>query len=147
MGHDKTAKADNLSQRRQMPNVMSSACTPGLNVLRPPKKPMKHGGTPLPVQGAFAEKNTWWAYLRQTFASRPTTHRWNFVKHECQTTPGGDPLPVQGAPAEKNIQLNSSAAHCYAWAVVIVVALLMTTASDHRGSVPRASCLCSRPFQ
>merc|ERR1712194_240538 len=86
-----------------MPNVMSSACTPGLNCLETSgKKPMKHGGAPLPVQGASAEKNHWWAYLRKAFASRPTTHRWNFVNNECQTTPGGAPLPVQGAPAEKN---------------------------------------------
>merc|ERR1712194_840319 len=66
------------------------------------KKPMKPGGAPLPVQGASVEKNTWWAYLWQAFASRPTTHRWHFVNNECQTTPGGAPLPVQGAPAEKN---------------------------------------------
>merc|ERR1712194_769182 len=50
----------------------------------------------------------------------------------------------KGAPAEKNIQLNSSAAHCYAWAAVIVVALLMPTASDHRGSVTRAATSRSR---
>merc|ERR1711935_706438 len=57
--------------------------------------------SPVITQGASAEKNTWWVYLRQAFASRPTTHPWNFVNNECQTTPGGAPLPVQGAPAKK----------------------------------------------
>merc|ERR1712194_554988 len=135
MGHDKTAKANNISQRRRMPNVMSSACTPGLNCLETSKETNETWRRSAACTRGICREKHLVGILAANFCKQTYNPSMELCKTRVPTDTWRRSAACKGAPAEKNIQLNSSAAHCYAWAVVIVVALLMTTASDHRGSV------------